>query len=141
LIDFLSGHGYFTWLVPGIFNSDFTREDYRKTKTMITITPIAVSKVKEIITDRDASLGLRIAAVAGGCSGFQYQMTLDKQQEDGDESFDFEGLTVLVDAQSMLFLDGTTIDYVEARDGAGFTFDNPNAQSDCSSCGGGCSTE
>ena len=108
---------------------------------MITFTPIAISKVKEIISERDATLGLRIAAAAGGCSGFQYQMTLDKQCEEDDESLDFEGLKVLVDAQSMIFLDGTTIDYVEARDGVGFTFDNPNAQSGCSSCGGGCSTE
>ena len=108
---------------------------------MLILTPIAVTKIKEIIAERDASLGLRIAAVAGGCSGFQYQMTLDKQKEDGDESIDFEGLKVLVDAESMLFLDGTTIDYVEAKDGSGFTFDNANVQSDCSSCSGGCSTE
>ena len=108
---------------------------------MITFTPIAISKVKEIISERDASLGLRIAAAAGGCAGFQYQMTLDKQQGEDDESLDFEGLKVLVDARSMIFMDGTTIDYVEARDGTGFTFDNPNAQSGCSSCGGGCSTE
>ena len=107
---------------------------------MIIFTPSAISKVKEIIAERDASLGLRIAAIAGGCAGFQYQMTLDKQQEEDDESLDFEGLKVLIDAQSMLFLDGTTIDYVDAKDGAGFTFDNPNAQSDCSSCGGSCST-
>jgi len=141
LIDFSGGYGYFTWLIPGIFNSDFTSEDYRKINIMLILTPIAVTKIKEIIAERDASLGLRIAAVAGGCSGFQYQMTLDKQKEDGDESIDFEGLKVLVDAESMLFLDGTTIDYVEAKDGSGFTFDNPNVQSDCSSCSGGCSTE
>ena len=110
---------------------------------MITFTPVAISKVKEIISDRDESLGLRIIAAAGGCSGFQYQMTLDKQQEEGDEALDFEGLKVLVDDQSMIFMDGTTIDYVEATDGSGFTFENPNAQSACSSCGagGGCSTE
>ena len=110
---------------------------------MIAFTPIAISKVKEIIAERDASLGLRIIAAAGGCSGFQYQMTLDKQQEEDDEALDFEGLKVLVDAQTMIFMDGTTIDYVEAAGGAGFTFDNPNAQSACSSCGshGGCSTE
>ena len=106
---------------------------------MITLTPVAVSKVKEIIAERDAALGLRIAAIVGGCSGFQYQMTLDKQQDADDESLDFEGLKVLVDARSMAFMEGTTIDYVEAMDGSGFTFDNPNAQSDCSSCGGGCS--
>ena len=107
---------------------------------MITFTPIAISKVKEIISERDASLGLRIIASAG-CSGFQYQMTLDKQQEEDDETLDFEGLKVLVDAQSMIFMNGATIDYIEADDGSGFTFDNPNAQSACSSCSGGCSTE
>lgn len=107
---------------------------------MIIFTPTAVSKVKEIIAEKDADLGLRIAAVAGGCSGFQYQMMLDKQQGEDDESLDFDGLKVLVDAQSMTFLDGTTIDFVEARDGSGFTFDNPNAETGCSSCGGGCST-
>jgi iron-sulfur cluster assembly protein len=108
---------------------------------MITLTPIAISKVKEIIAARDASLGLRIAVIGGGCSGFQYQMTLDKQLDEDDESIDFEGLRVLVDAQSMIFMDGTTIDFVEAKDGSGFTFDNPNAQNGCSSCGGGCSTD
>ena len=109
---------------------------------MITFTPIAISKVKEIITERDASLGLRILAVAGGCSGFQYQLTLDNKQEESDESFDFDGLKVLVDDQSMLFMDGTTIDFVDEADCSGFTFDNPNAQSACSSCGsGGCSAE
>jgi iron-sulfur cluster assembly accessory protein len=107
---------------------------------MINFTQSAISKVKEIIAERDASLGLRIIAVAGGCSGFQYQMTLDKQPGESDESLDFDGLKVLVDAESMLFIDGTTIDYVEAKDGSGFTFDNPNAQDGCSSCGGGCST-
>ncbi|MCL2878199.1 MAG: iron-sulfur cluster assembly accessory protein [Acidobacteria bacterium] len=102
---------------------------------------MAISKVKDIIAERDASLGLRIAAVEGGCAGFQYQMTLDKHQGEDDESLDFEGLKVLVDVQSMIFMNGTTIDYVEAEDGSGFTFDNPNTQSACSSCGGGCSTE
>ncbi|MDR0843009.1 MAG: iron-sulfur cluster assembly accessory protein [Acidobacteriota bacterium] len=106
---------------------------------MLTLTPVALSKVKDIIADRDESLGLRITVLGGGCSGFQYQMTLDKQKNDDDEALDLEGLQVLLDSQSSIFLDGTTVDYVEAADGAGFTFDNPNAQSDCSSCGGGCS--
>ena len=115
---------------------------------MITLTPTAISKVKEIITERDASLGLRVTATAGGCSGFQYQMTLDKQQEEGDESLDFEGLNVLIDAQSMILMEGAKIDYVEDENGSGFTFENPNApaaQAGCRGCGshggGGCSTE
>ena len=107
---------------------------------MLTLTPVAISKIKDVIAGRDASLGLRITVIPGGCSGFQYQMTLDKQKNDDDESMDLEGLKVLVDSESMTFLNGTTVDYVEAADGAGFTFDNPNAQSDCSSCGGGCSS-
>jgi len=107
---------------------------------MLTLTPGAITKVKDIIAERDAALGLRITVVGGGCSGFQYQMTLDKQKNEDDEALDLEGLKVLVDSQSMIFLDGTTVDYVEAADGAGFTFDNPNAVSGCSSCGGGCAS-
>ena len=115
---------------------------------MLIFTPSAISKVKEIIAERDASLCLRILASVGGCSGFRYQMSLDKQREDGDESLDFDGLNVLIDSQSMILMDGTTVDYVEAEDGSGFTFDNPNAPphgsgSGCGGCGsgGGCSTE
>jgi iron-sulfur cluster assembly protein len=113
---------------------------------MITLTPIAISKITEIIAERDATLCLRIAVVGGGCSGFHYQMTLEKKQEEDDESIEFEGLKVLVDAQSMLLMNGTTVDYVEEKDGSGFTFDNPNSQSGCAGCGssdgsGGCSTK
>ena len=114
---------------------------------MINFTPNAISKVKEIINERDASLGLRIAAAVGGCSGFRYQMSLDNNQDEEDQSLDFEGLKVLVDSQSMILMDGTTIDYVEENDGAGFTFDNPNVPqtSHCGGCGShgssGCSTE
>jgi iron-sulfur cluster assembly accessory protein len=65
-------------------------------------------------------------------------MTLDNNNKgEDDESLDFEGLKVLVDARSMVLMDGTTIDFVEAEDGSGFTFDNPNAKpsSGCSGCG------
>jgi len=106
---------------------------------MITLTPLAISKVKELIAESDATLGLRIAILGSGCSGFQYQMTLDKQQEKDDQAFDMDGLKVFVDSESMLFMEGTTVDYVETKDGVGFTFDNPNAVSKCGSCGeGGC---
>ena len=147
-IDFFGERGYFIRLVPGISIQILPAKTTERLKLMITFTPSAISKVKEVVAERDASLGLRITVLAG-CSGFHYQMTLDKEQGEGDESLDFEGLKVLVDTRSMTLMDGTKIDYVEEEDGSGFTFDNPNkmpdAQAGCKGCGnhgsGGVSTE
>ena len=65
---------------------------------MITLTPGAIDKVKSILAERKEEMGLRIAVVGGGCSGFQYQMTLDKEPREDDKILDMEGLKVYVDA-------------------------------------------
>ena len=101
---------------------------------MIRLTPEAISKVKSILAERKEESGLRIAVVGGGCSGFQYQMTLDKEPKADDKIIDMDGLRVLVDARSLLYLNGTTVDYVDGQNGSGFKFDNPNAKSSCG-CG------
>jgi iron-sulfur cluster assembly accessory protein len=101
---------------------------------MITLTPEAIAKVKEILTERNEEAGLRIAIIGGGCSGFQYQMTLDKEPQENDEVMDMEGLKVFVDSKSLLYLNGTTVDYVNGSTGSGFKFDNPNSREDCG-CG------
>ena len=105
---------------------------------MITLTPGAISKVKSILADREETLSLRIAIVGSGCSGFQYRMTLEKDSKEEDQVIEFDGFKVFVDAKSTIYLKGTQVDYVEARDGAGFTFDNPNSQSACDCGEGGC---
>ncbi len=101
---------------------------------MITLTPEAIAKVKSILTEQKEDSGLRIAVVGRGCSGFQYRMTLDKEPQADDTILDMEGLKVFVDAQSLLYLRGANVDYVDGSNGSGFKFDNPNAQTSCG-CG------
>jgi iron-sulfur cluster assembly protein len=101
---------------------------------MITLTPVAIEKVKSILANQEDNSGLRISVLSAGCSGFQYQMTLEKESGTGDEVLDMNGLTLFVDRQSFLYLDGTRIDYIEGENGTGFKFENPNAQASCG-CG------
>ena len=101
---------------------------------MITLTPDAISKVKSILAERNEETGLRIAVIGGGCSGFQYQMTLDKEPQVDDKVLDMDGLRVFVDSRSLLYLNGTKVDYVDGANGSGFKFDNPNAKATCG-CG------
>jgi len=101
---------------------------------MITLTPLAIDKVKAILEERKEEAGLRVAVIGGGCSGFQYQMTLEKNSSDGDEIIDMNGLKVFVDSRSLLYLNGTEIDYVDGENGSGFKFENPNAKAACG-CG------
>ena len=101
---------------------------------MITLTPGAIAKVKSILADQNEQSGLRIAVVGGGCSGFQYQMTLDKEPNSDDKIMDMDGLKVFVDTRSLVYLNGTQVDYVDTPDGSGFKFDNPNAKASCA-CG------
>ncbi len=102
---------------------------------MITVTAEAASKIKDIKTaqDQPESAGLRVRVVGGGCSGFQYQLVFDTPQT-GDQIFESDGVKVVVDPKSFLYLNGTEIDYVDGLNGAGFTMKNPNAKGGCG-CG------
>jgi iron-sulfur cluster assembly protein len=101
---------------------------------MVTLTPTAIQKVKSILAERGEDAGLRIAVIGGGCSGFQYQMTLDKEANGDDKVIEMDGLRVFVDSRSLLYLTGTRVDYVESLTGSGFKFENPNAKGSCG-CG------
>ena len=103
---------------------------------MVELTPIAVSKVKEILQQQNPQpTGLRVAVVGGGCSGFSYHMAFENQMnENADNVYEFEGLKVMVDQMSEMYLDGITIDYVETIEGSGFKFNNPDVKSTCG-CG------
>ncbi len=102
---------------------------------MVTLTATAVEKVKEIMAERGEALGgLRIAVIGGGCAGYQYQMSLDKEANADDKIIEQDGLRVFVDVRSMVYLSGTKVDYVDGLSGSGFKFDNPNARSSCG-CG------
>ena len=101
---------------------------------MLTLTPTAVDKVKSILAERGEEGGLRISVIGGGCSGFQYQMTLDKQALPDDQIIEQDGLRVYVDTRSLLYLNGTRVDYVDGLTGSGFKFENPNSKGACG-CG------
>ena len=102
---------------------------------MVTLTTLAVEKVKEIMNQQNPlPNGLRVAVVGGGCSGFTYHMAFENSSNDGDNVYEFGDLKVLVDQMSEMYLDGVEIDYVESLEGAGFKFNNPNVRSTCG-CG------
>jgi iron-sulfur cluster assembly accessory protein len=103
---------------------------------MVQLTPVAVTKVKEILQQQTPSpAGLRVAVVGGGCSGFSYHMAFENQvNENSDNVYEFEGLKVLVDQMSEMYLEGVQIDYIETIEGSGFKFNNPNVKSTCG-CG------
>jgi iron-sulfur cluster assembly accessory protein len=104
-------------------------------KAPITLTPKAVAKVREIMNQQDpVPAGLRVGVVGGGCSGFSYSMSFENSPGMMDKVFDFDGLKVYVDATSVMYLNGCTVDYLETLEGAGFKFDNPNVKSTCG-CG------
>ncbi|HEX7839806.1 MAG TPA: iron-sulfur cluster insertion protein ErpA [Kofleriaceae bacterium] len=104
-------------------------------ESMVLITPVAASKVNEI---RDAEaiepgMALRLRVVGGGCAGFSYDLYFDEPAE-VDRQFEVQGVKVIVDEMSLMYLVGTEIDYVEGLQGAGFKFNNPNVKSTCG-CG------
>ncbi len=102
---------------------------------MINLTPVATTKIKEIMSMQNPSpVALRIGVVGGGCSGFQYHMAFETQSSEADNVLEFEGLKVVVDQMSSMYLDGVEVDYIESLEGAGFKFNNPNVKSTCG-CG------
>ena len=102
---------------------------------MITLTETATSKVGELIkAEGEEGLALRVAVRPGGCSGFSYVLDLTESQKETDELFDQNGIKIICDPKSMLYLNGTTIDFRDEIMGRGFVFSNPNANTSCG-CG------
>ena len=99
------------------------------------LTAKAAEKVREIqaAENIEATYGLRLRVVGGGCSGFAYDLYFDQLTET-DQTFTSHGVKLVVDEMSLQYLAGTTVDYVEGLQGAGFKFVNPNVKSTCG-CG------
>lgn len=103
---------------------------------MIGLTDRARTEVRRIITDQklpDAT-ALRVGIKGGGCSGFSYTLGFDDQVGETDQVFEFDGLRVVCDPKSFLYLSGTELDFEESLMGRGFKFGNPNASKTCG-CG------
>ncbi|MHB8568144.1 MAG: HesB/IscA family protein [Nitrososphaerales archaeon] len=111
------------------------------TERIVTITPLAIERVKEFIAkDTAKANGLRIFVSPGGCSGYQYGMVLENVAKSDDISWTEEGINLYVDNQSAKLLQGAHIDFVETVQGAGFKIDNPNASTSCG-CGNSFETQ
>jgi iron-sulfur cluster assembly protein len=103
----------------------------------VTLTEAAASEIKRIITEQGMpeTTRLRVGVKGGGCSGFGYMLDLeDHQPSDSDEELEDKGVKMLVDMKSLLYLDGTEIDFRNEIMGSGFVFKNPNATTTCG-CG------
>ncbi len=102
---------------------------------LVKLTARAADKVKAIRSEEkiEASYGLRLKVQGGGCSGFSYDLYFD-QALDTDQTFESQGVRLLCDQMSLMYLVGTEIDYVESVQGSGFKFTNPNVKSTCG-CG------
>ena len=103
---------------------------------MIVLTDKAANEVKRLIEAQQLpeEAGLRVGVKGGGCSGLSYSLNFDTNQKENDRVFESNGVKLLVDSKSFLYLSGTTLDYTDGLNGSGFIFNNPNATNSCG-CG------
>lgn len=100
----------------------------------MTVSARAAKRISEILKAETTPVMLRLAVTGGGCSGFQYNFTLDDTRLEDDLVIERDGATVLVDSTSLEFLKGAELDYADDLIGAAFKVVNPNATSSCG-CG------
>jgi len=104
---------------------------------MIKVSDIAKKKVIELMQDDGFNYEndfVRVGVKSGGCSGLSYELKFDKENKNEDKVFEDNGIKVIVDKKSFLYLVGTTLEYSGGLNGTGFVFNNPNAQRTCG-CG------
>lgn len=104
---------------------------------MVMLTERAAKEVKTILEQQEMNPDatyLRVGVKGGGCSGFSYLLDLTETQKETDEVFEQHGIKLIVDPKSLLYLNGTVIDFRDEIMGRGFVFQNPNATTTCG-CG------
>ncbi|MBC7003190.1 iron-sulfur cluster assembly protein IscA [Photobacterium sp. BZF1] len=100
----------------------------------ITITEAAASRVATFLENRGKGIGLRLGVRTSGCSGMAYVLEFVDQLDEGDQIFEEKGVKIIIDAKSMVYLDGTELDFAKEGLNEGFQFNNPNVSSECG-CG------
>lgn len=100
----------------------------------ITITQAAADHVTSYLSNRGAGQGVRLGVRTTGCSGMAYTMEFVDKISDDDEIFEGKGVRVVIDPKSLLYLNGTELDYAKEGLNEGFQFNNPNSKSECG-CG------
>lgn len=102
----------------------------------ISLSEKAVTEVKRIVAEQDLpeGTGLRVGVKGGGCSGFSYTLGFDDNQNPTDQLSEVDGVQIMCDPKSFLYLNGTVVDFEDNLMGRGFKFTNPNASKSCG-CG------
>jgi len=104
---------------------------------MIKVSDIAKNKVVALMTEdgfNPVEDFVRVGVKSGGCSGLSYDLKFDKEKQEEDKVFEDNGVKIIVDKKSFLYLVGTTLEYSGGLNGTGFVFNNPNANRTCG-CG------
>jgi iron-sulfur cluster assembly protein len=117
--------------------TETTTQVQEKSGLMIHLTERAAKKIIALLANEGVCSetgGLRVGVQGGGCSGLSYAMRLDTQARDRDRVFEGFGARLFVDQKSLLYLNGTTLEYEETLMRQGFVFQNPNAARSCG-CG------
>ncbi len=102
--------------------------------SMIQLSPAAANEIKRLKLKQPQNVLFRLAIKPGGCSGWFYDMSFDETVKVSDRIFDLNGIQLVVDAESLKYIDGLTVDYSEDLMGGGFRFQNPQANAICG-CG------
>lgn len=100
----------------------------------ITLTEPAVARMRSFLDNRGSGVGVRLAVKTHGCSGMAYVIEFVDEIEETDTVFEEQGVSVIVDKKSLVYLDGTEVDYAREGLNEGFVFNNPNAKGECG-CG------
>ena len=105
------------------------------TQNQISLTDKAASKIKYFMEkENKKDYGFRVGIVMGGCSGYMYEMGLEKSAKENDVVIEDKGIKLFINPESITFMKGSTLDYKEALQGAGFKINNPNVKRSCG-CG------
>jgi len=100
----------------------------------VTMTAAAADHVRKFLANRGKGVGLRLGVRTSGCSGMAYVMEFADELEPEDQVFEDQGVKVIVDPKSLIYLDGTEVDYAREGLNEGFRFNNPNVKDSCG-CG------
>ena len=101
---------------------------------MISLTPVAASHITNYLENRGKGIGIRVAVQTTGCSGFMYVLEPVDERNTEDEHFFSQGVDLFVDKKSLLYVQGTEMDYVKEGLNEGFNFKNPIVSAECG-CG------